>query len=88
MPQRRGLPVLWTDGSLHRQLFCAAKRLGSSVPPTSPCRSLSLVTLPGTLLWVHEVLPLSLLVDLGPDDSFIDSFIDDELARPAGLTPW
>lgn len=41
MPQRRGLPVLWTDGSLHRQLLCAAKRLGSSVPPTSPCRSVA-----------------------------------------------
>lgn len=46
----------------------------SGPPPTQ-------VVLRGTLLWARESLPLSFLVDLGADDSFMNQ----SLARQAGL---
>lgn len=45
------------------------------------CPSPSRVVLHRTLLWAHEKLPLSLLINSGADDSFIDG----NLARQAGL---
>lgn len=47
----------------------------------SSCASPLRVLFEGTLLWAYEKLPLKLLVDSGADDSFID----ENLARQAGL---
>lgn len=47
----------------------------------SSCQSSSRVQLPGTLLWGNERLSLTFLIDSGADDSFID----ERLARSAGL---
>lgn len=81
----RGVFVLWPGGTLHLGLLAAAKRAGSSVHAGVLARtiysspSLSRVTLTGTLLCTQEMLPLSLLADSG------DLFIDESLARQAGL---
>lgn len=48
---------------------------------TSSCPPPMQLVLRGTLLWAQESLPLSLLVDSGADDSFIDEL----LARHVGL---
>lgn len=47
----------------------------------SSCASPLRVLFEGTVLWAYEKLPLKLLVDSGADDSFVD----ENLARQAGL---
>lgn len=70
--------VLWPGGSFHCQMSLVAQRLSSSAhagvlaSTISSCPSSSWVILPGTLLWAHGSLPLTLLVDSGADDSFFN----------------
>lgn len=86
-----GMPGLWADRPPHlllSHLPVAAKRVSLPVPAgvlasvVSPCPSpSSRLMVPGTLLWAHNSLPLSLLVDSGADDNFTDEC----LARQAHI---
>lgn len=81
------LPVLRSSGAPFCLVSAAAKRLGSSVhagilTSTASSRSpSSRLVLPWKLLWEEGSIPVSLLFVSGADDSFID----ETLAKQAGL---
>lgn len=94
-PPRRGADAA-TQGPA-----CTVDRRVITSPAVLCCQKIRLVSSPDLTLpfsvacyssgnlavgaWGVTAVPAG---GFGPDDSFIDSFIDDELARPAGLTPW
>lgn len=89
--QLQGLFILQTVRPLHRHLSLTshptkrvsspvhAAALGSAISSCVP--SPSHLVLSGTLLWAHETLSLSFLVDSGANESFMD----ESLAKQARI---
>lgn len=79
------LPVLQSGVPLCLRLACSPKRLGLPVDAgvlaggLSVCSSPLCLVLQWSLLWAHERLPVTLLIDSGAD------VVDKKFARQAGL---